>query len=66
MNSSFYDYRGYSEIEEFYTKHIPQEYRGNTGDYLGFSRLTNFNRSLSHNEDDVNLVPKNMKSPLTT
>ena len=62
MNSSFYDYSGYTEIYDFYQRHIPYEYRGNTGDYLGFSRLTNFNRSLSHAENDVNLVPKNIKS----
>lgn len=49
------------KLIDFYESIIPYYYRGRSGNYLGFSRLTNFNQTWDFN--DVNLIPDDIPSP---
>ena len=63
LNSSFSPIQNKLDDEtcEFFERNIPEDYRGRDGDFLGFSRLTNYSQTRSLK--DTNLVPPNILTP---
>ena len=50
-----------SEVRDFYFDEIPSIYRGFDGNFLAYARLTNYKNT--HDINNINLMPKNIRTP---
>ena len=50
-----------SEVRDFYFEEVPKEYRGFDGKNLAYARLTNYKNT--HDINNINLMPKNIRTP---
>jgi hypothetical protein len=49
------------ETIKFYEEQVPEEYRGNSNQFISYARLTNYKTNYSN--DNTNLVPNNIQTP---
>lgn len=63
LNSLFKseDFNTQRETMKFYEEQVPEEYRGNSNQFISYARLTNY--KINYSNDNTNLIPNNIQTP---
>lgn len=49
------------ETLKFFHEQVPEEYRGNSNNFISYARLTNY--KINYNLENTNLIPNNIQTP---